>query len=140
MVKMSKELRDALVGCLAIGVCFGAIGTVTVVYPPGVDTPLWVYAVMWTIVPAGSTIGGQWLGRRLYGKTIADRTLETLGIHQQRLDAYRDDMAMLRDLIVKVRNEFAGEKAALERAVDFAEKSIHLEMCTNSACDSEFHK
>lgn len=147
MVKIKKELRDALVGGLALGVCIGAIVVTTIVYPPGTETPLWVYAAMWTVVPAGSVIGGQWIGRRLYGKTIAESVNAILKIHGQRIDfvqqiqlAHQKDIKMLRDVMVKTWAEIRAENDALERTLHSAEKSIHEEMCTNSACDSEFHK
>jgi hypothetical protein len=127
MVKMSKELRDAVVGIFAIGVCFGAIGTVTIAYPPGAETPLWVYAVMWTVVPAGSTIGGQWIGRRLYGKTIAESVLAVQKMQSERIDANFRDLQMLRDVMVKTWGEFRAEKDAMERAVKALGESLECD-------------
>lgn len=136
MVKMSKEMRDAVVGIFAIGVCFGAIAVVTIVYPPGVEAPLWVYAVMWTAVPAGSTIGGQWIGRRVYGKTIAESVLAIQKMQSERIDANFRDLQMLRDVMVKTWGEFRADKDALERVVNSIKESTECDRPCDSKSDN----
>lgn len=134
MVKMSKELRDAVVGIFALGVCVGTIVVVTIAFPPGEEAPLWMYAVLWTAVPAGSTIGGQWIGRRLYGKTIAESVLAIQKIHGDRIQANHEDLRMLRDVMVKTWGEFRADKEALERVVDSMELTLHKETCSDPDC------